>query len=76
MIKLVDVNEQNWLSVVSLSVGEEQRRFLDKPIGIVARGYIYRPYNARVYGIANDEHIVGAALVKDMDEEPEYRTGS
>ena len=40
MIKLVDVNEQIWLSVISLSVGEEQKKFLDKPIGIVARGYI------------------------------------
>lgn len=70
MIKLVDVNEQNWLSVVSLSVREEQKRFLDKPIGIVARGYIYRSCNARVYGISNDEQVIGVALVKDMDEEP------
>lgn len=70
MIKLFDVNEQNWLSVVSLSVKDEQKRFLDKPIGIVARGYIYRSCNARVYGISNDEHVIGVALVKDMDEEP------
>lgn len=70
MIKLVDVNEQNWLSIISLSVGEEQKRFLDKPIGIVARGYIYRSCNAKVYGISNGEHIIGVALVKDMDEEP------
>ena len=70
MIKLVDVTEQNWLDVISLSVHEKQKEFLDKPIGIVARGYIYRSCNARVYGISNDEHIIGVALVKDMDEEP------
>lgn len=70
MIKLVDVNEQNWLDVVSLSVNEEQKKFLDRPIGIVARGYVYRSCNARVYGISNNEHIIGVALVKDMDEEP------
>ena len=70
MIKLVDVNEQNWLDVVSLSVNEDQKKFLDTPIGIVARGYIYRSDNARVYGISNNEHIIGVALVKDMDEEP------
>ena len=70
MIKLVDVTEQNWLDVASLSVHEKQKKFLDKPIGIVARGYIYRSCNARVYGISNDGHIIGAALVKDMDEEP------
>ncbi len=70
MIKLVDVTEHNWLDVVSLSVHENQKKFLDKPIGIVARGYIYRSCNARVCGISNDGQIIGVALVKDMDEEP------
>lgn len=70
MIKLIDINEQNWLDVVSLSVKEEQKEFLDKPIGIVARGYVYRSCNARVYGISDNGHIIGVALVKDMDEEP------
>lgn len=70
MIKFVEINEQNWLEVASLRVHEEQKRFLDQPIGIIARGYVYRSCNARVFGIANDEQIVGVALVKDMDEEP------
>lgn len=70
MIKLVNVTEQNWLDVVSLSVHENQKRFLATPVGILARGYIYRSCNARVYGISNDGHIIGVALVKDMDEEP------
>lgn len=70
MVKLFDVNEQNWLDVVSLSVNEEQKKFLDTPVGIIARGYIYRSCNARVYGISNDEHTIGVALVKNMDEEP------
>jgi len=70
MIKLLDVNEQNWLDVISLSVNEEQKRFLDKPIGIIARGYIYRSCNAKIYGISNDGQIIGVALVKDLNEEP------
>ena len=70
MIRLFDVNEQNWLDVFSLSVNEEQKKFLASPVGIVARGYVYRSCNARVYGISNDEHMIGIALVKDMDEEP------
>lgn len=70
MIKLFDVNEQNWLDVISLSVHEDQKKYLDKPIGIVARGYIYRSCNARVFGISNDEDVIGIALVKDMDEVP------
>lgn len=70
MIKLVNVTEHNWLDIFSLSVHENQKKFLATPTGIVARGYIYRSCNARVYGISNDEHIIGVALVKDMDEEP------
>lgn len=70
MVKLFDVNEQNWLDVFSLSVTEEQKKFLATPVGIVARGYIYRSCNARVYGIRNSEHVIGVALVRDMDEEP------
>lgn len=70
MVKLFDIDEQNWLEIVLLSVNEEQKKFLDKPIGILARGYIYRSNNAKVYGISNDENIIGVALVKDLDEEP------
>ena len=70
MISLFDINEENWLDVVSLSVGEEQKRFLDRPVGILARGYVYRSCNAKVLGIADDGQVIGVALVKDMDEEP------
>ena len=70
MIRLVDVTEENWLDVFSLCVHEDQKRFLATPVGIVARGYVYRSCNARVYGISNDEHIIGVALVRDMEEEP------
>lgn len=70
MVKLFDVNEQNWLDIASLSVSNDQKRFLDRPIGILARGYAYRLNNARVIGISNNDDIIGVALVKDMDEEP------
>lgn len=70
MIQLFDINEQNWQEVASLSVTKDQQRFLDKPIGILARGYVYRSCNARVYGISDGKQAIGAALVKDLDEEP------
>lgn len=70
MVKLSDVNEQNWLDVISLSVTEEQKKFLASPIGILARGYVYRSCNARVYGICDGEQVIGVALVRNMDEEP------
>ncbi len=70
MIHLVDVNEENWIDIVRLKVNEEQQKYLDRPIGIIARGYIYRNCNARVLGIADDSQIVGVALVRDFTEEP------
>ena len=70
MITLIDVTEENWLDIARLSVSEEQQAFLDRPIGIIARGYVYRSCNARVIGIAENDEIIGVALVRDLDEEP------
>lgn len=70
MIRLEDINEENWIEVAHLSVSEEQQTFLDRPIGIIARGYVYRDCNARVFAIANNNEMVGVALVRDLDEEP------
>ena len=70
MIKLIDVTEENWLDIARLTVSEEQQAFLDKPLGIIARGYVYRNCNARVIGIADDSQIIGVALVRDLDDEP------
>ena len=70
MVKLFDITEQNWLKVTTLTVEEHQKKFLDRAVGIIARGYAYRSCNAKVIGIANDEQIIGVSLVKDLDEEP------
>lgn len=70
MIRLTDVTEDNWLDIARLSVNEEQQAFLDRPIGIIARGYVYRDCHARVLGIADDDQMVGVALVRGLDEEP------
>lgn len=70
MLKLIEVNEENWLDFRSLSVSDAQKGFLDSPVGILARGYIYRHDRARVIGITDDDTAVGIALVRDLDEEP------
>ena len=70
MIRLADVDESNFDAVRRLDVGPDQRRFLDSPLGILARGYVYRAQRARVLAIEGDGEIVGLMLVKDMDEEP------
>ena len=70
MLKLIEVNEQNWLAFASLTVREDQRDYLDSALGILARGYAYRARRARVVGIADGDMPVGLAMVKDLDEEP------
>lgn len=70
MIHLVDVNEENWLDIIKLKVDEEQQKYLDHPTGIIARGYIYRNCNARVFGIMDDTQMIGVALVRDFTDEP------
>lgn len=70
MVYLVDVNEENWIDIARLTVSEEQKAYLASPIGIIARGYVYRNCNARVIGIANDKQMIGVALVRDFIDEP------
>ncbi len=70
MIRLIEINEDNFLSFAALRVREEQRAFLDSAAGILARGYAYRACRARVFGVTADGTAVGLALVKDLDEEP------
>ncbi|MBR3557024.1 MAG: GNAT family N-acetyltransferase [Oscillospiraceae bacterium] len=70
MIRLIEVNEDNWMAFAALRVREEQKGYLDSAVGILARGYAYRACRASVYGIAEGGKAVGLALVKDLDEEP------
>ena len=70
MIHLANIDETNFFAARALSLGEDQRRFLDSPLGILARGYVYRKERARVLAIADEGTVVGLLLVKDMDEEP------
>lgn len=70
MLKLIEVTEENWLDLRKLSVSDAQKGFLDSSLGILARGYVYRHNRARVIGIADDGTMIGAALVRDLDDEP------
>ncbi len=70
MIKLADITEDNWMDVASLSVKDQQKGYVASAVGILARGYVYRGCNGRVYAIENDGVIVGAALVREFTDEP------
>ena len=70
MIKLIEVTEDNWLDIADLRVKEDQQSYVAPAIGILARGYVYRDCNAKIYAFDNDGAIVGVALVREFDEEP------
>ena len=70
MIRLTEITEANFFAARALAVAPEQRGFLDSAAGILARGYLYRGQNARVWAVDTNGEVVGLALVKDMDEEP------
>ena len=70
MIRLAEITEENWGAVASLSVKDSQKGYLAPPIGIIARGYVYRDCGAKVYAIENDGVPVGVALVREFTDEP------
>lgn len=70
MIRLANIDETNFFAARALTLREDQRRFLDSPLGIIARGFLYRDQRARVLAVTDENTVVGLLLVKDMDEEP------
>ena len=70
MLELKEITEDNWLEVASLTVKDDQKGFVAPAIGILARGYVYRNCNAKVFVIEKDGTILGVALVREFTEEP------
>ena len=69
-MRLISVTEDNWMDVAALSVKEEQKGFVAPAIGILARGYVYRNCNVKIYAFEKDGIIVGTALVREFTDEP------
>ena len=69
-MRLIGITEDNWMDVASLAVKEEQKGYVAPAIGILARGYVYRGCNGKVYAFENDGMIVGTALVREFTDEP------
>lgn len=70
MIRLAFVTEDNWLDVASLSVKDHQKGYLAPAVGILARGYVYRNCNGKIFVIEDDDTVVGVALVREFTDEP------
>ena len=69
-MRLISVTENNWMDVASLSVKDEQKGYVAPAIGILARVYVYRDCNVKIYAFENDGTIVGIALIREFTDEP------
>ena len=70
-IYLIDIDDSNWTKLTTLELSEKQKDYVSTPIGILARAYVYRNYNARVFGIKSEEDIIGMLMIRDINEKPE-----
>ncbi len=70
MVSLGEITPENWLEAAHLQLTGEQSAFVAGPVGILARGYVYRDCRARVWTVEEDGRVVGLALVREFDEEP------
>lgn len=70
MINLGEVTPENWLEAARLQLDEGQSAFVADPVGVLARGYVYRDCRARVWTVEKDGRVVGLALVREFDDEP------
>lgn len=68
---LADIDERSWTKLITLELSEEQKNYVASPMGILARAYIYRNYNSKVFSIKSEENIIGMFMVRNINEEPE-----
>lgn len=66
MIKLVDIDAENWR--LNLSVAESQKRYVSNSAAILARAYAYRKQRSRAFIIYYDETPVGMGMYHDCPE--------
>ena len=69
-VRLIPVTEDNWMEIASLDVKEHQKSYVAPAAGILARGYVYRGCNAKIFAFEGDGTIVGMALVREFTDEP------
>lgn len=63
MIRLEEVNEENWR--LPLKVAESQAAYVPAPAVILARAYAYRGSRSMAYVICSDEPPVGMVMYHD-----------
>lgn len=66
MIKLIDIDPDNWRS--GLKVADSQEKYVASSAGILARAYAYRNQRSRAFIICADGTPVGLGLYYDLPD--------
>ena len=77
MVRLIPVTEDNWMEIASLAVKEHQKSFVAPAIGILARGYVYRGCNAKVFAFEEDGvtpfwYYIKSITIGEKSLDPEF----
>lgn len=70
MLKLIDVNEENWRT--PLKVAEHQKEYVANSTVILARAYAYRNQRSRAFIIYDDKTPIGMGLYHDSPDIEAY----
>lgn len=70
MLKLVDIDPDNWR--LKLEVADAQKQYVASSTAILARAYAYRNVRSRAYIIYHDNTPVGMGLYHDSPELAAY----
>lgn len=70
MIRLKEVNEENWR--LPLGVAESQTGYVPSPAVILARAYAYRKHRSMAYVICGGETPVGMVMYHDCPQLDAY----
>ena len=69
-VRLIEIDEDNWLEAAQLQIRPEQQRFVAPAVGILARAYAMRASHARVWGVEAEGTLVGLVMVRELAQEP------
>lgn len=64
-IEFKEVTPDNWRIINSLSIKEEQKNFAASNVTILARAFVYRKENAKVFAVYHSNKPIGLIMQRD-----------
>ena len=64
-IEFKEVTPDNWRIINSLSIKEEQKNFAASNVTILARAFVYRKQNAKVFAVYYSDNPIGLIMQRD-----------